>query len=130
MAFGMEGEFATQGSKTLLHAAETNASADAAAKFLETCRGDTDALVGDFQQNAVLIAAEGNRGGKAIGMAMDVAQALLKNAEDTGFDFRGEPLERDGTIEEDVDAAAGAEFLQIVVEGDGQSSLIKQGRMK
>ena len=76
----------------LRHAFAHAGDADAEADFTGTRRfavggsGHAVAVVGDFEGDGGSLAAETNFGGVAAGMALDVGEAFLDDAEESGFD--------------------------------------------
>jgi hypothetical protein len=88
------------------------------------------AEIGDFEDDDGGPAAEENFGGRASGMALDVAEAFLNDAEESGL----EGLRKAGKIGEEielgVDAAAFAEAEDVFLESRDEAEFVKEGRMQ
>src|SRR5690242_7176306 len=78
----------------------------------------------------MLILREGNPSHVATGVALDVGERLLSNAEKAHFQFGGKTAECIGQVEVYADTAALRETRGVPAQRGGQSELIEQRRVQ
>ena len=107
------------------HARNTDAQPSRAGRVAVFRRGDAAAVVGDFQSDACGVVAKSYSSELASGMALNIGEALLGDAEKGGFDNLRKAPKPAWQFQSDVDIAAFAETVDIFFEGRDQTEIIE-----
>ena len=132
MGIGNDVEPATKLSHALAHAGDTDAETGFV-RLLRTIVGremQAPAKVDDFESDGGVFLKQANPGGRATGMALNVGEAFLDDAEQGGFDRLGQAGELRAELEASVDAAAFAEPLEVFVERGDETEIIEKRRVE
>ena len=88
------------------------------------------AVVNNFEGHFFGVHVDANDCGGAIGVAMDVGEAFLHDAEQSDFGFRGKAHQVRGDIHGDADSGAGFKPLRVPMEGGTEAEFIEQRRVQ
>ena len=92
--------------------------------------GHAAAIVAHLQRHLFRVTREADARGRGAGVAADVAEAFLHDAEQRQLDFVGRSFEIGRRVERDVNAAALREALGVFADGGGQPQFIQQRWMQ
>ena len=87
-------------------------------------------MILDFEMDAIFAAGNANVGEGAIGMAMNVGETFLHDAENGGLEFGGQPSDVGRNIQKDLDVAALRKSFDISPESGGKAEVVQQRRVK
>ena len=90
----------------------------------------TMAKIDDFESDLGGFLTETDLGGGAAGMALNVGEALLNDAEQSDLEGLREAVELREKEELGIDAAALAEALGVFLEGGNEAKVVKERRME
>ncbi len=93
-------------------------------------KGHAVAKVDDFEGEVGFLLAETDLGGGTAGMALNVGETFLDDAEESDFEGLRETLEIGASDELRVDAAALTEALDVFLESGEKAKIVEQGRME
>src|ERR1700722_2893168 len=128
---GVYFEGATELGHAFAHAGDADAEARLAAMGGAVGRNDHAAAeVGDFEGDALRIFAEDDLGALAAGVALDVGEAFLGDAEERGFGNLGKAPKTGEEFEGSFDAVAFAEPVDVFLERGGEAEVVEQRWME
>src|SRR5882762_8588972 len=96
----------------------------------EAFRRNSLSLVANLKTYLATLGPNGDFGGLTAGMAVDVREAFLHQAEHHQFHLAAESSQIVGNVDRDLHAAAFLQTLRVPAQGNRQAALVEQRRMK